>query len=78
VVGGWLSVVKNRRSSVSATDSLKSGQSNQKRNITYRDIVVALSVQFWNLFVMPHQAGIDAPGALQHIIIRGIERMVIF
>ncbi len=25
-----------------------------------------------------HQAGIDAPGALQHIIIRGIERRAIF
>ena len=27
---------------------------------------------------MPRQARIDAPGALQHIIIRGIERTVIF
>jgi len=27
---------------------------------------------------MPRQAGIEAPGALQHIIIRGIERKVIF
>ncbi len=27
---------------------------------------------------MPRQARIDAPGALQHIIIRGIERKVIF
>ena len=27
---------------------------------------------------MPRQAGIDAPGALQHIIIRGIERSAIF
>jgi len=27
---------------------------------------------------MPRQAGIDAPGALQHIIIRGIQRKVIF
>ena len=27
---------------------------------------------------MPRQAGIDAPGALQHIIIRGIERRSIF
>ena len=27
---------------------------------------------------MPRQARIDAPGALQHIIIRGIERKAIF
>ncbi len=27
---------------------------------------------------MPRQAGIDAAGALQHIIIRGIERRAIF
>jgi putative transposase len=27
---------------------------------------------------MPRQARIDAPGALQHIIIRGIERRAIF
>ncbi len=27
---------------------------------------------------MPRQAGINAPGALQHIIIRGIERRAIF
>ena len=27
---------------------------------------------------MPRQAGIDAPGALQHMIIRGIERQAIF
>jgi hypothetical protein len=27
---------------------------------------------------MPRQAGIDAPGALKHIIIRGIERRAIF
>ncbi len=27
---------------------------------------------------MPHQARIDAPGALQHIIVRGIERRAIF
>jgi hypothetical protein len=27
---------------------------------------------------MPRQAGIDAPGALQHIIVREIERKAIF
>ena len=27
---------------------------------------------------MPRKAGIDAPGALHHIIIRGIERKAIF
>jgi hypothetical protein len=27
---------------------------------------------------MPRQAGIDAPGALQHIIIRGIEHRAVF
>ena len=27
---------------------------------------------------MPRQARIDAPGALQHVIVRGIERRAIF
>ena len=43
-----------------------------------RCFVVALPVQFWDLSIMPRQAGLDAPGALQEIIIRGIERKVIF
>jgi hypothetical protein len=33
---------------------------------------------FWYLFITPRHAGIDAPGSLQHIIIRGIERRAIF
>ena len=39
---------------------------------------IELWVQFWFLFIMPRQARIDASGALQHIITRGIERRAIF
>jgi REP element-mobilizing transposase RayT len=34
--------------------------------------------RIWYSGIMPRQARIDAPGALQHIIIRGIERKAIF
>ncbi len=43
-----------------------------------RCFVVDLWVHFCYLFIMPRQARIDAPGALQHIIIRAIEQRAIF
>jgi len=33
---------------------------------------------FWQLFFMPRKARIDAPDALHHIIVRGIEGKAIF
>jgi REP element-mobilizing transposase RayT len=46
-----------------------------------RDVVDLLryfSIQLWYSDQMPRKARIDAPGALQHIICRGIERRKIF
>ena len=49
----------------------------KKESILGRCFVVVIWVQFWILFVMSRQAIIDAPGALQHIIVRGIEPRMI-
>jgi putative transposase len=34
--------------------------------------------KLWHIFIMPRQARIDAPGALHHIICRGMDRQQIF
>jgi putative transposase len=35
-------------------------------------------LEFWYRFFMPRQSRIDAPGALQHVVVRGIARRKIF
>jgi hypothetical protein len=59
--------------------------------VTFHEPLLCYFTRFWNVVSLlfyefnfgiysswPRQAGIDAPGTLQHSIIRGIERKAIF